>query len=929
MRQVDMVEDFINEKCIFGNVVDIIKSNVSPGVQTIEIQKQFGILRNNASSILNNLYKEGKLVKINSRPVTFLPYKIICRLREQYDIQVKNTYTLSELQEKIIAGQIRDSDPFARLLGYDSSLLYQVRQAKAAIVYPPRGLHTLLLGESGVGKTTFAQAMHAYGMVANNKTIQEYPFISFNCADYFNNPQLLLSQLFGHAKNAFTGADHDKPGLVEQADGGILFLDEVHRLPPDGQEMLFYLMDKGEYNRLGDSNKRKSNILIIAATTEDPSAVLLNTFMRRVPVNIILPNYKEKPIAEKIEIIEQFFRYEAINLKQPIKMAPEVLKALALYEFKSGNIGQLRSEIKLLCANAFLQYLQNNQTIYIGYQMLNKNIRDVLFNYIKMDKSVTRYLDMFSEDIVIMPQESSVLMPDEVENDIYDIIVDKLNSLKEQGIAIENITDMMKTEINTYLSSANKYFSNLHSNITNLYKLVPKEIIDTTMQFIEYAKNKLQVNFNNYLLFGLSLHIQALLKRVDKNSVVNDGHLAKIKTEHLDEFKAADKMGELLSDKFGVIIPESEKGFLALLLYHSRVAADSNKIGMIIICHGESTATSMANACNALLNTDLVKAIDMPLSQSIDETYGKLKSMALAINKGKGIILLADMGSLLTFDKRLTADTGIKIKLIKPVSTPLVLEVLRHVLYDMDDIDEVYAQKNNYQEDQINVSAKRKPLAVLAVCATGQGSSVIIKNLLDDLLKKYYTDSIEVITTDYVNAREIFEQTGEKYYVVAVVGNIDPQLPVPFFPINKLISEQVQQVFLHLIDGNIEGPFSLPETGQAPTVYETAKELLEKYVKFVNPRHAMFKIRNFIEEIGYSSNNKSIVLDLIMHMGCVLDRCVGGINVTFDNLDEFKLLHKELFERVHKALQPIEEEYNIKVSDEETAYIIKIITTHV
>ena len=179
---------------------------------------------------------------------------------------------------------------------------------------------------------------------------------------------------------------------------------------------------------------------------------LLNTFMRRVPVNIILPNYKEKPIAEKIEIIEQFFRYEAINLKQPIKMAPEVLKALALYDFKSGNIGQLRSEIKLLCANAFLQHLQNDQAIYVGYQMLNKNIRDVLFNYIKMDKTVTRYLDMFSEDIVIMPQESSVLMPDEVENDIYDIIVDKLNSLKEQGIAIENITDMMKNEINTYAS---------------------------------------------------------------------------------------------------------------------------------------------------------------------------------------------------------------------------------------------------------------------------------------------------------------------------------------------------------------------------------------------------------------------------------------------------------------------------------------------
>ena len=66
--------------------------------------------------------------------------------------------------------------------------------------------------------------------------------------------------MFGHVKGAFTGADTDKIGLVEKANGGILFLDEVHRLPPDGQEMLFYLMDKGEYNRLGDGSKRKSNV---------------------------------------------------------------------------------------------------------------------------------------------------------------------------------------------------------------------------------------------------------------------------------------------------------------------------------------------------------------------------------------------------------------------------------------------------------------------------------------------------------------------------------------------------------------------------------------------------------------------------------------------------------------------------------------------
>lgn len=90
----------------------------------------------------------------------------------------------------------------------------------------------------------FAEVMYSFakeiGRIKRNA-----PFVTFNCADYANNPQLLMSQLFGVKKGAYTGADKDRMGLVEKADGGILFLDEVHRLPPEGQEMLFYLIDKG------------------------------------------------------------------------------------------------------------------------------------------------------------------------------------------------------------------------------------------------------------------------------------------------------------------------------------------------------------------------------------------------------------------------------------------------------------------------------------------------------------------------------------------------------------------------------------------------------------------------------------------------------------------------------------------------------------
>ena len=131
-------------------------------------------------------------------------------------------------------------------------------------------------------------------------TIQkDSPLVIFNCADYADNSELLLSQLFGYVKGAFTGADHEKSGLVEKADGGILFLDEVHRLPSEGQEMLFYLIDKGMYRKLGETdNTRTARLLIIAATTEDLDSYLLTTFRRRIPMLIDLPPLSERPLLE-------------------------------------------------------------------------------------------------------------------------------------------------------------------------------------------------------------------------------------------------------------------------------------------------------------------------------------------------------------------------------------------------------------------------------------------------------------------------------------------------------------------------------------------------------------------------------------------------------------------------------------------------------
>ncbi len=470
MTQMDLIDQFVGENSNLEDVLKSVRRGEVPGVQAVEIQEAFGILRNNASSMLNYLFKSGKVVKINSRPVTFLSSKTAYCLQEQYGLPFQKVYALSDLQKGLLARQCTSTDPFSSLYGWNGSLKRQVKMAKAAIIYPPTGLHTLLLGASGVGKTSFAKAMHEYGRLTKKQGEKNYPFVTFNCADYCNNPQLLLSQLFGHIKNAFTGAEKDKAGLVEKADGGILFLDEVHRLPPEGQEMLFYLMDEGEYNRLGDSVKKKSNVLVIAATTESPESVLLDTFRRRLPMTIFLPSYEKKPLMEKMAIIENFFRIEAVNLKKPLRICPLVWQKLIASSFARGNVGRLRSEIKLLCASAFYEYVQGAPEIKIEKEMFSDELREIdLPDVIWFGKTpISDFAIVFPQGVKILPQRLKNLYPCPQNSIFHAALSEKLNSTSRSVFAMRPLAEFFSQELEAYFSSIKRYFFGQSKNLESL-----------------------------------------------------------------------------------------------------------------------------------------------------------------------------------------------------------------------------------------------------------------------------------------------------------------------------------------------------------------------------------------------------------------------------------------------------------------------------
>lgn len=932
MSQKENILEYIKTETTFDTLLSSINNDSQIGVSALEIENKFNIVRNNSSTLLNKLHKESHLVKIVSRPVTFIHAENLNMLnlnQPSYKLdEIKNA--IKSINDNNVSNTNNDDanyDPFSNLVGHSSSLLSQITKAKAAILYPPNGLNTLILGESGVGKTTFANAMYEFAK-EHRPNQKDIPFISFNCSDYFNNPHLLLSQLFGHVKGAFTGADSDKEGLVEKANNGILFLDEIHRLSADGQEMLFYLMDNGRFNRLGETSKtRKSNVLIIAATTENPDDVLLNTFLRRIPVTLKLPSFGERNIEERIEIIKKLFINEASNLKTTVTIDSNVLKSLWLYDFSKGNLGQLYSEVKLLCAKGFLNLVKNqNSSIYISFDMLNK---DISSNYNNLDETSKNLYNLDKNQIQFAPDDSQknqvLKVSNSIDDNIYDRITNKLSTLKLSGFSDEEIDEEISMMISNHYKSLSNKFNTDNLNSEYLDKIIDHNIYSFSALLINYASIELQAVFSDKFILFLSMHIQSLISRLLNGISIKKLNFKKIQSEYPREFKVAEYFLSEISYKFNLTIPEYEKGFLTMLLSNNQENNCNSDIGVLVMCHGNSTATSMANVANTILDSTIVRAIDMPLTTSVDDFYDKALSTIISMDSKEGILLLVDMGSLVNIGDKISKVTNIDVKTISNVSTLTVLEALRQVLLNNYSLDEIYSNLVNTFNRSTTLKAKKN--AILTLCSTGKGSSVIAKDIIEDILKsESYLNNIEVIPIEYENHMDIISELEDKYNILACVGNFRIKSNIYFFPINQLFVKGFDSQFKNFLLNKINPNKKLEDTVDSECdIYDKSARILSKYIKYINPHIAINTIKKALSSLNSSSLNNDYLMDLILHIGCMMDRCIRGQFAIFDNKENFIHIFSDDFNSVKSAFEIIEQDFDMAIPDDEICFTVQVL----
>lgn len=217
----------------------------------------------------------------------------------------------------------------------------------------------LIYGESGVGKELFARAIHEASQRRNNV------FLPVNCATI--SKDVMESEFFGAKKGVYTGAEKDRPGILELADGGTIFLDEISELPLDLQaKFLRFLQDK-EVRRIGDVSAKKVDVRVIAATNKDLKELVNqgkfreDLYYRLEGIKIEIPPLRERK--EDIPILAYYF-LEEFNKKYNTDVkgfSKDALEALINYSWP-GNVRQLQNVVNETCIIAFAkgQFIELN-----------------------------------------------------------------------------------------------------------------------------------------------------------------------------------------------------------------------------------------------------------------------------------------------------------------------------------------------------------------------------------------------------------------------------------------------------------------------------------------------------------------------------------------------------------------------------------------
>ncbi|WP_075878274.1 PRD domain-containing protein [Merdibacter massiliensis] len=655
------------------------------GIDAEEISILFKKDRANVSRIMNDLWKRNYLVKIFGRPVFYLDYGVLRRAFPNADIPsfIKKGEKISKylIVEDSNENDIKKNLLLDELIGENGSLSKQIEKAKAAISYPPHGLHTIICGSTGTEKAEIA-----YGMVEYAKNIHgcAFQFHIIDCKRY-SELDMLEKLLFG---------DEQTKGVLDRLRIHFLIFENVESMSSQCIQLLSGILEKNAYFKQNKKNDLKCMFII---TTElQFQEYPISIISKYCPVKIELNDIDQRGAYEKMEIIMHLFALEATNINKKIRISKDVLYILLKTQHKL-NIIDLKNQIKLICSDAYLQ--QNKTQMEIVTIHLHNLPQEMLqmksSSFIKLNDS-GRILNMIQEEYITFdetghskeyiffkefPKKSATHLLSQFINE-FNFDLNNLSSI--ENYASENIT---------CLKNLNKLqLISLKKNIDPLiYQIV------MTILYKYSIFNKLREH--EELLYGILLHITNGIHRKDlsENNMVNINDLQQI---YPTEYKATIEIFDEIYHYFHVKRDRREIIFLINYLVIANQWANQTKVAILVIAHGDSVATQMVKYIKENIQGEYyLDSIDFNEQLQLNDCLELACVKSIELNKGAGILVVSDKEPLNSIGDYITSQTNIPTRSINNLSLNLLILLVEKTMTSICDLSALI-DSNEKQENQ-------------------------------------------------------------------------------------------------------------------------------------------------------------------------------------------------------------------------------------
>jgi transcriptional regulatory protein LevR len=451
----------------------------------------------------------------------------------------------------------------------------------------------------------------------------------------------------------------------------------------------------------------------------------------------------------------------------------------------------------------------------------------------------------------------------------------------------------------------------------DIKRIVNNDLYDFLNNFMYLAEYRLKRKISKNTFLGLLVHIDTFLGRIREDRIIENPKIDEIRRKYNEEFKLAMKLSEKLEQKYEVTVPMDEIGFITMF-FAADVEETAGRVAVIVAMHGNSTASSMAEVTNQLLNTNHAVGFDMPLSMKPETALHKIEELIKEKQEGVGAILLVDMGSLKYFDKIINNNTGIEVSAVDMVTTATVIEATRKALMNqsLEEIVKSVDLESRYLGSFIGEPIKQKKEVIITACSTGEGTAQKLKEIIYSKFNKDKYEVINLSIKDKEEFKKAVENIKKDTNIVSIISAFDLKIDgIEYIPMDKFFKEFMGENFEdHINDEKL--------IKNIKTVYRDYLEL-ERADYIVNSFMEIISTMKYVFEIHLDSEKLN---GLLMHFGCLVQRLINREErERCRNMELILSRHQDIYNYLRDGLKEIEATLAIEFESNDIGNMVEIL----